>query len=87
MKNTNPTKSEVARVLDFLMNSQSDNTEIFIDKKSIDIDYDVLTEEVPTECKNGIDFCDLLEKQKGFKFGDEDESEKTFKSRSLKFLK
>ena len=86
MKNTSrPTKKQVARVLDFLMRSQSDNTAIFIDKKSIDIDYDVLTEDVPTECKNGTDFCDLLEKQ-GFKFGNEYET-KTMKSWSIKFLK
>jgi hypothetical protein len=65
------TKTEVARALDFLMKSQSDDTAIFIDKNTIDIDYGVLSEDVPTECHNGTDFCDLLQKEKGFKFADE----------------
>jgi hypothetical protein len=87
MKNTNrPTKSEVARVLDFLMESQSEGTAIFIDKHTMDIDYDVLTEDVPTECTNGTDFCEILEKQKGFKFGNEKQT-KTMKSWSIKFVK
>lgn len=72
MKKTGkPTKSEVARVLDFLMESQSDNTTaIFIDKHTIDIDYGIFPENISIECKNGTDFCDLLENEKGFKFGD-----------------
>ena len=87
MKNiSKPTKKQVARVLDFLMNSQSDNTAIFIDKHTITFDGDVLSWNEETVSQNGTDFCDLLEKQKGFKFGDEYET-KTMKSWSLKFLK